>query len=74
MTNPILAWTPKGESLDAVLYIARKCHAQAMIDGVDTEFGRIGYVAVTRARHGHSRTAPKDLRCDRARKPVGSKP
>lgn len=40
----------KGESLDAVLYIARKGHAQAMIDGVDTELGRIGYVAVTRAK------------------------
>lgn len=40
----------KGESLDAVLYIAKKGHAQAMIDGVDTELGRIGYVAVTRSK------------------------
>lgn len=40
----------KGESLDAVLYITLKEHAQAFLDGVDTEVGRIGYVAATRAR------------------------
>lgn len=40
----------KGESLDAVLYIANKANVQALIDGVGTEDGRIGYVAVTRAR------------------------
>ncbi len=40
----------KGESLDAVLYIAETAHAQALIAGVDTEIGRIGYVAVTRAK------------------------
>ena len=41
----------KGESLDAVLYIATKDHIEAMLDGVTTEVGRIGYVAVTRARN-----------------------
>lgn len=40
----------KGESLDAVLYIATKEHVTAMLDGVTSEVGRIGYVAVTRAR------------------------
>ena len=40
----------KGESLDAVLYVAKKAHVQALIDGVNTELGRIGYVAVTRAK------------------------
>jgi hypothetical protein len=40
----------KGESLDAVLYIAKKGHVQAMINGIDTELGRIGYVAVTGAK------------------------
>lgn len=40
----------KGESLDAVLYITTREHAQALLDGVETEVGRIGYVAVTRAR------------------------
>lgn len=40
----------KGESLDSVLYIATKEHAQALLDGVATEVGRIGYVAATRAR------------------------
>lgn len=41
----------KGESLDAVLYLANKEHASALLAGVDTEVGRIGYVAVTRARN-----------------------
>jgi superfamily I DNA/RNA helicase len=41
----------KGESLDAVLYIATKENAVALLDGVNTEVGRIGYVAVTRARN-----------------------
>jgi len=40
----------KGESIDAVLYIAGSAAAKAMLDGVDTEDGRVGYVAVTRAR------------------------
>jgi superfamily I DNA/RNA helicase len=40
----------KGESLDAVLYVTLKEHAQALLDGVSTEIGRIGYVAATRAR------------------------
>ncbi len=40
----------KGESLDAVLYMATKEHAQALLAGVSTEVGRIGYVAATRAR------------------------
>ncbi|WP_321936268.1 ATP-dependent helicase [Paraburkholderia sp. J8-2] len=40
----------KGESLDAVLYMTLKEHAQALLDGVSTEVGRIGYVAATRAR------------------------
>lgn len=39
----------KGESLDAVLYLANKEHAKGLLNGVDTEVGRIGYVAVTRA-------------------------
>lgn len=41
----------KGEGLDAVLYIATKEHAERLVDGVGTEVGRIGYVAVTRARN-----------------------
>jgi superfamily I DNA/RNA helicase len=40
----------KGESLDAVLYITTKEHAAALLAGVDSEVGRIGYVAITRAR------------------------
>ena len=41
----------KGESLDAVLYLAAKDHVEALLAGMDTEVGRIGYVAVTRARN-----------------------
>lgn len=41
----------KGESLDAVLYLANREHATTLLAGVDTEVGRIGYVAVTRARN-----------------------
>jgi superfamily I DNA/RNA helicase len=56
----------KGESIDAVLYVATRAHIQAMLDGVDTEVGRIGYVAVTRARNilwlGVPMNALKDLR------------
>ncbi|MGP3508670.1 UvrD-helicase domain-containing protein [Paracidovorax citrulli] len=40
----------KGESLDAVLYLCLKEHAQQLLSGVDTEGGRVGYVAATRAR------------------------
>lgn len=40
----------KGESLDAVLYMTTKEHARALLEGVTTEVGRIGYVATTRAR------------------------
>jgi len=40
----------KGESIGAVLYIATERHAQALLGGIDTEDGRIGYVALTRAR------------------------
>jgi superfamily I DNA/RNA helicase len=40
----------KGASLNAVLYVAKKGHVQALLDGTDSEDGRIGYVALTRAR------------------------
>lgn len=40
----------KGESLDATLYIVTKAHLEALLAGVGTEDGRIGYVAVTRPR------------------------
>ena len=40
----------KGESLDAVLYLAEKAHIDKMLEGVDSEDGRIGYVALTRVK------------------------
>jgi superfamily I DNA/RNA helicase len=56
----------KGESLDAVLYMTTKEHALALLGGVTTEVGRIGYVAVTRARDllwvAVPRSALKELR------------
>ena len=41
----------KGESLEAVLYVAKKGHVRALLDGTASEEGRIGYVALTRARN-----------------------
>lgn len=41
----------KGESLDAVLYMAENKHVSALLRGVDSEIGRIGYVAITRAKN-----------------------
>lgn len=40
----------KGEGIDAVLYIAKKNDIDRMLAGTGTEDGRIGYVAVTRAK------------------------
>ena len=40
----------KKESLNAVLYITTRERKQALLDGVTTAIGRIGYVAATRAR------------------------
>lgn len=40
----------KGASIDAVLYVAKKGHVQALLEGTRSEDGRIGYVALTRAR------------------------
>jgi superfamily I DNA/RNA helicase len=58
----------KGESIDAVLYVATRAHIEAMLDGTETEVGRIGYVAVTRARNllwlGVPANALRDLRPD----------
>lgn len=41
----------KGESIGAVMYIADRGQVRNMLDGTHTELGRIGYVAVTRARN-----------------------
>lgn len=41
----------KGESIGAVLYVAKKPNVEALLAGTVTEEGRIGYVAVTRARN-----------------------
>jgi superfamily I DNA/RNA helicase len=40
----------KGESLDSVLYVVTKSHFEAFLEGTNSEDGRIGYVALTRAR------------------------
>ena len=58
----------KGESIGAVLYAADKKHVRALLDGTQEELGRIGYVAVTRARDllvlAIPETAAKDLEID----------
>lgn len=41
----------KGESIDAVMYVCSKDHAEELLSGTATEDGRIGYVALTRARN-----------------------
>lgn len=41
----------KGESIEAVMYVTSKEHVRAMLEGTGSELGRIGYVAVTRARN-----------------------
>jgi len=41
----------KGESIGAVLYVTKKPNVDALLAGTLTEEGRIGYVAVTRARN-----------------------
>lgn len=41
----------KDESIGAVLYVAKKPNVDALLAGTLTEEGRIGYVAVTRARN-----------------------
>ena len=40
----------KGESIDAVMYVTNKEHATALLNGTTSELGRIGYVALTRAK------------------------
>ncbi|EKQ6385109.1 UvrD-helicase domain-containing protein [Pseudomonas aeruginosa] len=41
----------KGESIGAVLYVATKANINALLEGTGTEEGRIGYVALTRAKN-----------------------
>lgn len=41
----------KGESLEGVMYAVSKKHAEELLEGTKTEAGRIGYVALTRARN-----------------------
>ena len=40
----------KGESIRGVMYVATKDHVRELLAGTTTEVGRIGYVAVTRAK------------------------
>ncbi|AYH27249.1 ATP-dependent DNA helicase [Pectobacterium parmentieri] len=41
----------KGESIGAVMYLAKKPHIEALLSGTGDEEGRIGYVAITRAKN-----------------------
>lgn len=41
----------KGESIGAVMYLAKKPHIEAFLSGTSDEEGRIGYVAITRAKN-----------------------
>ncbi len=41
----------KGESIGAVMYMAKKSNIKALLSGIGDEEGRIGYVAITRAKN-----------------------
>ena len=41
----------KGEGINVVMYMARTDDVNALVQGTETEEGRIGYVAVTRAQN-----------------------
>jgi len=41
----------KGESIDGVMYVASKSNIEELLAGTQTENGKIGYVALTRARN-----------------------
>jgi hypothetical protein len=41
----------KGESIDAVMYIANRSQIADFLNGMTTEVGKIGYVALTRAKN-----------------------
>ncbi|WP_426779439.1 3'-5' exonuclease, partial [Pseudomonas aeruginosa] len=49
----------KGESIGAVLYVATKVNINALLEGTGTEEGRIGYVALTRAKNLFWLAVPK---------------
>jgi hypothetical protein len=40
----------KGESIGGVMYVVTRAHLTELLDGPNSEVGRIGYVALTRAR------------------------
>lgn len=54
----------KGESIDAVMYVVNKSQATNLLDGPITEVGRIGYVALTRARNLFVLAIPKNAMKD----------
>ncbi len=58
----------KGESIGAVLFVATKANIKALLSGTNGEEGRIGYVAITRARNLFLLAVPqpnlKELRGD----------
>ncbi|QGU14921.1 MULTISPECIES: ATP-dependent helicase [Enterobacteriaceae] len=58
----------KGESIEAVLFVATKANIKALLSGTSGEEGRIGYVAITRARNLFLLAVPqsnlKELRGD----------
>ncbi|NTI16075.1 ATP-dependent helicase [Agrobacterium rhizogenes] len=50
----------KGESLDGVMYVASKSNIEELLAGTKTENGKIGYVALTRARNVFVLAVPSD--------------
>ncbi|AAK90402.2 ATP-dependent DNA helicase (plasmid) [Agrobacterium fabrum str. C58] len=50
----------KGESLDGVMYVASRSNIEEFLAGTKTENGKIGYVALTRARNVFVLAVPSD--------------
>lgn len=50
----------KGESLEGVMYVASKSNIEEFLAGTKTENGKIGYVALTRARNVFVLAVPSD--------------
>ena len=58
----------KGEGIHAVMYVAKKSDITSLLKGPNSEDGRIGYVAVTRARDFLLLAVPDLISADTAKR------
>jgi hypothetical protein len=57
-----------------VLYVAKKPHVRALLNGTGTEDGRIGYVALTRAKDLFVLALPENCLKEFEPPPAGRRP